>query len=71
MSDLPVGTKIKFIMDLVEHGIGRNRRTIIYARQNDLGVITGHGTKEGYWVQSNTYPSDFGARREEFEISNE
>ena len=71
MNLLPIGTKIKFTKDLIEHGIGRNHRTIIYARTNDLGVITGHGTKEGYWVQSNLYPSDFGASRDEFEISNE
>jgi hypothetical protein len=64
---LPVGTVIRFLTTLVdgpdEHGPGN-----LYARAGDLGRITGHGAKEGYWVTWQHWPHPFGASCDEFEI---
>lgn len=63
---LPVGTRIRFTQTLVsgpdEDGPGN-----LYAREGDLGEITGHGTREGYWVKWDHWKNPFGASRDEFE----
>jgi len=46
---LPIGTRIVFTKTL-ESGPDEFSPGNLYARKGDGGVITGHGTPEGYWV---------------------
>lgn len=64
---LPVGTRIRFLKTL-ECGPNEYSPGNLYARKGDEGVITGHGTWEGYWVKWEHWPyAAFGASRDEFE----
>lgn len=64
---LPVGTRIRFVKDLDE-GPNEEHPAITYALRGELGEITGHGTKEGYWVKRDSWPAPFGASADEFEV---
>lgn len=57
---LPVGTRIKFLKDLTEDACG-DHPMFIYAEKGELGEVTGHGTKEGYWVKRDIWDTPFGA----------
>ena len=66
MSDLKVGTRIKFLRTLSsgpnEHSPGN-----LYAQKDEFGEITEIGNcKEGYWVKTDNWSAPFGCRREEF-----
>jgi hypothetical protein len=63
---LPVGTKIRFTQTL-ECDANEDHPAFTYAVKGDLGEITGHGCREGYWVTWEHWPTPFGASREEFE----
>lgn len=65
--NLPVGTRIRFIKHLTEPACG-DHPAREFARIGDLGEITGHDTKEGYWVKRDVWPSPFGASPDEFEV---
>jgi hypothetical protein len=64
---LPIGTRIRFTKTLTsgpdEYSPGNH-----YATKGDGGVITGHGTSEGYWVKWDGWNASFGASRDEFEL---
>ncbi len=62
---LPVGTRIQFTQTLRE-GPSEDHPALLYASYGELGEITGHGTKEGYWVKADHWPHPFGASRNEF-----
>jgi hypothetical protein len=63
---LPIGTRIVFTKTL-ESGPDEFSPGNLYARKGDGGVITGHGTLEGYWVTWDGWKAPFGASRDEFE----
>lgn len=63
---LPVGTRILFTKTL-ESGPDEFSPGNLYARKGDGGVITGHGTPEGYWVKWDGWEAPFGASRDEFD----
>jgi hypothetical protein len=62
MSDmlLPIGTRIRFIKSLYGAVTG-DSPACVYAEKGDGGVVTGHGTPEGYWVKWDKWPHAFGA----------
>jgi len=64
---LPVGTRIRFTEDL-EEGATCDHPPLSYAQKGQTGTITGHGTWEGYWAKTDTWPNAFGAKRSEFEV---
>ena len=66
---VPVGTRIRFTRDL-ECGPTGDHPAFIYARKGDLGRITGHGTREGYWATWDRWPTPFGLSPDEFEVVN-
>jgi hypothetical protein len=58
---LPIGTRIRFLKSLYAEATGDHPR-LIYARKGDGGVVTGHGSREGYWVKWDAWTSAaFGA----------
>lgn len=57
---LPVGTRIQFIRTMIE-GPDEDGPARLYATKGEYGTITGHGTKEGYWVKRDCWPAAFGA----------
>jgi hypothetical protein len=58
---LPIGTRIKFIKTL-ESGPDEFSPGNLYAVKGDGGTVTGHGTREGYWVKWDKWPkAAFGA----------
>jgi hypothetical protein len=57
---LAVGTRIRFIKTLYGAPTGETP-AFVYAEKGDGGVITGHGTPEGYWVKWDKWPHAFGA----------
>jgi hypothetical protein len=57
---LPVGTRIRFIESLYGHATG-DSPACVYAKKGELGVVTGHGTREGHWVKRDNWPHAFGA----------
>ena len=57
---LPVGTRIVFLKSLYGD-VDEFSPGCIYAKKGDGGVITGHGTPEGYWVKWDKWPHAFGA----------
>lgn len=63
---LPVGTRIRFTKTLTEPACG-DHPAFIYARKGELGEITGHGTREGYWAKWDRWPHPFGLSPAEFE----
>lgn len=63
---LPIGTRIRFVKEISE-GASEEHPPLLYAPKEGLGVITGHGCREGYWVKWEAWPKPFGASREEFE----
>ncbi len=64
---LPTGTRIRFTRTL-EADATEDHPPIVYAYEGELGQITGHGTKEGYWVKTDNWPNSFGAGPGEFEV---
>lgn len=64
---LPVGTRIRFTKTLTEPA-NEDHPDIVFAKAGDFGVITGHGTKEGYWAKWEHWPHAFGVSDGEFEI---
>lgn len=67
---LPIGTRIKFVKTL-ESGPDENGPGNLYAKKGDGGVVTGHGCREGHWVQWDCWPKPFGAvLGDEFEAEN-
>jgi hypothetical protein len=65
-AQLPIGTRIRFTQTL-ECDANEDHPAFTYAIKGDLGEITGHGCREGYWVKWEHWPTPFGASREEFE----
>lgn len=65
---LPIGTRIRFLRDLIEDADG-DHPALLYAKRGELGTITGHGTPEGYWAKLGSWPNAFGASRDEFEVA--
>lgn len=65
MSLLPVGTRIVFTKTLTSEATG-DHPALLYAEVGQTGEITGHGTKEGYWVKTDDWPNPFGASDNEF-----
>jgi hypothetical protein len=63
---LPVGTRIRFMRDLIEPACG-DHPAMLFAERGGIGEITGHGCYEGYWVKWDKHPAPFGAGRDEFE----
>lgn len=63
---LPIGTRIRFIKEL-SCGPCEDHPAFLYAPNNGFGEITGHNTREGYWVRWDGWPEPFGAGDEEFE----
>lgn len=57
---LPVGTRITFIRSIYGEA-DEYQPACVYALRGDGGVITGHGTPEGYWVKWDHWPHAFGA----------
>ena len=64
---LPIGTRIRFTQRL-DAGPSEDHPAILYAARGATGEITGHGTKEGYWVKTDDWPHPFGAAETEFEV---
>lgn len=64
---IATGTRIRFLRTL-EDGPNEDRPGYVYARRGELGKVTGHGTPEGYWVKTDSWPNAFGASADEFEI---
>jgi hypothetical protein len=62
-----VGTRIRFLKTL-EEGPGESSPGRQYAARGELGTITGHGTREGYWAKADSWPTPFGASDDEFEV---
>lgn len=67
MELLPVGTRIRFTQTLEERA-NEEHPDLTFAARGETGEITGHGTREGYWVKTDGWPHSFGASREEFEV---
>lgn len=66
-NDLPIGTRIRFIKTL-DAPANEDHPAIVYARKGETGEITGHETKEGYWVKTDSWSASFGASANEFEL---
>lgn len=64
---LPIGTRIQFTQTL-EAMANEDHPAIVYATKGELGYITGHGTREGYWVKRDNWPNPFGASSNEFNV---
>ena len=62
-----VGTRIRFLKTL-EEGPSEDSPARQYAARGELGTISGHGTREGYWVKTDSWPTPFGASDDEFEV---
>jgi hypothetical protein len=61
MTQLPIGTRIRFIKTL-EEGPNEDHPGRLYARKNDEGIVTGHDCIEGHMVKWDYWPqADFGA----------
>lgn len=68
MADLlPIGTRIRFTKTLTEPA-NEDHPGIVFAKEGDLGRITGHGTLEGYWATWDHWKAAFGVSPEEFEV---
>lgn len=63
---LPVGTRIRFTKELTASAC-EDHPNLLYARAGELGEITGHGCREGYWVKTDDWQTPFGAWPYEFE----
>lgn len=63
----PFGARIRFKKD-IECGPTSEHPAYTYARGGDLGYITGHGTREGYWVKWDRWPDSFGCHEDEFDV---
>lgn len=63
---LPNGTKVRFTKTL-DAPANEERPAVTYATKGETGEITGHGTREGYWVKTKLNPP-FGAGCDEFEV---
>lgn len=63
---LPIGTRIRFLRTL-DAPANDETPAQIYAYQYELGTVTGHGSREGYWVKTDRWPTPFGASDQEFE----
>jgi len=63
----PAGAKIRFKRELSQ-GPTEETPAFLFATENGTGVITGHGTWEGYWVKWDKWPSSFGCKEEDFEV---
>ena len=63
-------TKIRFTKTLAEAANG-DHPDILYAKKGEIGILIGTGSYEGYWVTSETMPTQFGASEDEFEILKE
>ena len=70
MNLFPVGTRIRFVKTLAS-GPDEFSPGNLYTRKGDLGEVTGHGTREGYWVKTDNWPHAFGASDSEFEVINQ
>lgn len=57
---LPVGTKIRFKMQLTEPASG-DHPELLFAEKDELGEITGYNEVEGYMVKTDSWPASFGA----------
>ena len=64
----PVGTRIRFKETLSKRS-DEDSPSSIYAYKGELGVVTGHGCKEGYWVKPDGMWASFGASEHEFEAA--
>ena len=67
---LPVGTRIVF-NQTIEFPADDCRPCTLVAQKGTVGSITGHGTKEGYWVQTDWAQEPFGASADEFDVVTE
>lgn len=66
---IPAGTRIRFTKTL-DSPADEERQAQLYARKGELGEVTGHGYREGYWVKVDRWPHPFGASADEFEVIN-
>jgi len=67
MKKLPIGTRIFFVKDLFCEASG-DHPAMFFAQQGESGEITGYNNFEGYMVKRDSWPTSFGASRNEFEI---
>jgi hypothetical protein len=63
----PVGTRIRFLKTL-EEAPNEAHPWVMFACAGERGIITGHGTKEGYWARTDSWPAPFGLAPDEFEV---
>jgi hypothetical protein len=65
---LTVGTRIRFPRELWSPATG-DRPSVYYAAAGETGeIIEVGGCREGFWVKTDSWPSAFGASREEFVV---
>lgn len=62
-----VGTRIRFTKT-IDDGPLCDHAPRLHALVGQLGTITGHGTKEGYWVKADGNDNAFGVGSKEFEV---
>ena len=60
-TELPIGTRIKFIKSLYGSATGESP-ACVYAEKGDGGEVTGHGCWEGHWVKWDKWDAPFGAK---------
>ena len=64
---ITIGTRIRFLKTL-DAPASEEHPACQYAAKGETGEVTGHGTREGYWVKTDGWPHPFGASAEEFEV---
>lgn len=64
---LGIGTRIRFNQTLTSSAC-EDSPAFLYATKGETGEITGYGTKEGYWVKTDSWPNAFGAAPHEFDV---
>jgi hypothetical protein len=63
---LEIGARVRFLKPLTAPA-NEDHPAIIYADTGELGVVTGHGCKEGHWVKPDHAPPFGAIFGEEFE----
>jgi hypothetical protein len=60
VTQLPVGTRIKFLQTLTAPACG-DHPELLYASKGQGGEVVGHDCAEGHWVVADNWPNKFGA----------